>query len=115
MSKVGHPECSSLFQPSWQKYTHLSQAERGSKPYYTSAMWWFAVILMGIGEMGNFAAYGFAPATLIAPLGCVSVIGRCDLSHPPTSLMHYPYSVGEVKVASSGGQWKAGFLLGLPH
>lgn len=34
---------------------------------------------MGVGELGNFAAYGFAPASLIAPLGCVSVIGKCDL------------------------------------
>jgi hypothetical protein len=31
---------------------------------------------MGLGELGNFAAYGFAPASLIAPLGCVSVIGN---------------------------------------
>lgn len=71
--------------PLLQKYTHLRQAERGSKPYYTSAVWWFGVILMGVGELGNFAAYGFAPATLIAPLGCVSVIGRCDL-YPPHTL-----------------------------
>lgn len=35
--------------------------------------------LMGVGELGNFAAYGFAPASLIAPLGCVSVIGEYDL------------------------------------
>lgn len=31
---------------------------------------------MGLGELGNFAAYGFAPASLIAPLGCVSVVGK---------------------------------------
>ncbi|XP_029694699.1 NIPA-like protein 2 isoform X1 [Takifugu rubripes] len=63
-----------------QKYTHLRQAERGSKPYYTSPVWWFGVVLMGVGEMGNFAAYGFAPATLIAPLGCVSVIASAIIS-----------------------------------
>ncbi|MED6294877.1 NIPA-like protein 2, partial [Characodon lateralis] len=57
-----------------QKYAHVRQAQRGSKPYYTSTMWWCGVVLMGIGELGNFAAYGFAPASLIAPLGCVSVI-----------------------------------------
>ncbi|CAG05008.1 unnamed protein product, partial [Tetraodon nigroviridis] len=67
-----------------QKYTHLRQAERGSKPYYTSGVWWFGVILMGVGELGNFAAYGFAPATLIAPLGCVSVIVR-DVSRGATA------------------------------
>lgn len=31
---------------------------------------------MAIGETGNFAAYGFAPVTLIAPLGCISVTGE---------------------------------------
>ncbi|MBN3308464.1 NPAL2 protein, partial [Amia calva] len=35
---------------------------------------------MGVGELGNFAAYGFAPATLIAPLGCVSVIASAVMS-----------------------------------
>lgn len=63
-----------------QKYTHVRQAQRGSKPYYTSALWWMGVILMGVGELGNFAAYGFAPASLIAPLGCVSVIASAVIS-----------------------------------
>lgn len=71
-----------------QKYAHVRQSQRGSKPYYTSAMWWCGVVLMGIGELGNFAAYGFAPASLIAPLGCVSVIGKCDLFSPHTLSMH---------------------------
>ncbi|KAG2465050.1 NPAL2 protein, partial [Polypterus senegalus] len=35
---------------------------------------------MGIGELGNFAAYGFAPAMLVAPLGCVSVIASAIIS-----------------------------------
>ncbi|XP_030605969.1 NIPA-like protein 2 [Archocentrus centrarchus] len=63
-----------------QKYAHVRQAQRGSKPYYTSAMWWCGVVLMGVGELGNFAAYGFAPASLIAPLGCVSVIASAVIS-----------------------------------
>uniref|UniRef100_A0A665TP97 NIPA like domain containing 2 n=1 Tax=Echeneis naucrates TaxID=173247 RepID=A0A665TP97_ECHNA len=64
----------------YQKYAHVRQSQRGSKPYYTSLMWWCGVILMGIGELGNFAAYGFAPASLIAPLGCVSVIASAVIS-----------------------------------
>lgn len=69
-----------------QKYAHVRQAQRGSKPYYTSVVWWCGVLLMGVGELGNFAAYGFAPASLIAPLGCVSVIGESDLFFfPPRS------------------------------
>lgn len=54
----------------------MRQSQSGSKPYYTSTLWWCGIALMGIGELGNFAAYGFAPASLIAPLGCVSVIGK---------------------------------------
>ncbi|XP_034384870.1 NIPA-like protein 2 [Cyclopterus lumpus] len=63
-----------------QKYAHVRQSQRGSKPYYTSVVWWCGVALMGIGELGNFAAYGFAPASLIAPLGCVSVIASAFIS-----------------------------------
>ena len=60
-----------------QKYTHVRLSQRGSsKPYYKSVLWWLGISLMGLGELGNFAAYGFAPASLIAPLGCVSVIGK---------------------------------------
>ncbi|KAK1806747.1 hypothetical protein P4O66_005247 [Electrophorus voltai] len=63
-----------------QKYTHIRQSQRGTRPYYTSRLWWCGILLMGLGEMGNFAAYGFAPASLIAPLGCVSVIASAIIS-----------------------------------
>ncbi|XP_006028060.1 NIPA-like protein 2 [Alligator sinensis] len=64
-----------------QKYAHLRLAcLAAQKPYYTSKLWWSGIILMGAGELGNFAAYGFAPATLVAPLGCVSVIGSAFIS-----------------------------------
>lgn len=38
------------------------------------------MILMGLGEMGNFLAYGFAPASMIAPLGSVAVISNTILA-----------------------------------
>ncbi|XP_056331265.1 NIPA-like protein 2 [Danio aesculapii] len=63
-----------------QKYTHVRQSQRGTRPYYTSRVWWVGVLLMGLGELGNFSAYGFAPASLIAPLGCVSVIASAVIS-----------------------------------
>nr|DBA24092.1 TPA: hypothetical protein GDO54_011793 [Pyxicephalus adspersus] len=64
-----------------QKYTHLRLAQQQDPiPYYRSKLWWCGVLLMGIGELGNFAAYGFAPATLVAPLGCVAVIGSAVIS-----------------------------------
>lgn len=31
---------------------------------------------MGAGEAANFAAYAFAPATLVTPLGALSVLIR---------------------------------------
>jgi hypothetical protein len=36
--------------------------------------------LMFVGEAGNFLAYAYAPATLVAPLGAVSVISNRSLS-----------------------------------
>lgn len=39
---------------------------------------------MALGEAGNFAAYGFAPVTLVAPLGCMSVTGE-PISHVLTN------------------------------
>ncbi|XP_033914748.2 NIPA-like protein 2 [Acipenser ruthenus] len=64
-----------------QKYTHVRLSrQKDPEPYYKSVLWWCAIILMGIGELGNFTAYGFAPATLVAPLGCVSVIASAVIS-----------------------------------
>ncbi|EGW04064.1 NIPA-like protein 2 [Cricetulus griseus] len=57
-----------------QKYSHLHLAQKDlPKPYFKSVLWWSGTLLMAVGEMGNFAAYGVAPITLIAPLGCMSV------------------------------------------
>uniref|UniRef100_A0A8C9CL74 NIPA like domain containing 2 n=1 Tax=Phocoena sinus TaxID=42100 RepID=A0A8C9CL74_PHOSS len=64
-----------------QKYSHLQLVhQEHPRPYFKSVLWWSGVILMAVGETGNFAAYGFAPITLIAPLGCVSVTGSAIIS-----------------------------------
>ncbi|XP_051879461.1 NIPA-like protein 2 isoform X2 [Pristis pectinata] len=64
-----------------QKYTHVRLlCQESLTPYYKSKLWWCGIFLMGLGELGNFAAYGFAPATLVAPLGCVSVIASAAIS-----------------------------------
>ncbi|XP_047278199.1 NIPA-like protein 2 isoform X2 [Homo sapiens] len=64
-----------------QKYSHLQLAQQEHpRPYFKSVLWWGGVLLMAVGETGNFAAYGFAPITLIAPLGCVSVTGSAIIS-----------------------------------
>lgn len=54
--------------------THGSRAGDGSLNYLREWMWWMGFLLMGIGELANFIAYAFAPATLITPLGALSVL-----------------------------------------
>ncbi|XP_077207941.1 NIPA-like protein 2 [Paroedura picta] len=64
-----------------QKYSHVRLARLANqKPVYRSKLWWCGIILMGIGEMGNFAAYGFAAAMLVAPLGSMTVLGSALFS-----------------------------------
>lgn len=38
------------------------------------------MIMMALGETGNFLAYAYAPATVVAPLGAVSVISNSLLA-----------------------------------
>uniref|UniRef100_G1Q035 NIPA like domain containing 2 n=1 Tax=Myotis lucifugus TaxID=59463 RepID=G1Q035_MYOLU len=64
-----------------QKYSHLQLAhQEHARPFFRSLLWWGGALLMALGETGNFAAYGFAPITLIAPLGCMSVTGSAFIS-----------------------------------
>ncbi|KAH8434233.1 DUF803 domain membrane protein [Aspergillus melleus] len=42
--------------------------------YLKSPIWWSGVIMLGLGEVANFAAYAFAPAILVTPLGALSVL-----------------------------------------
>ena len=45
------------------------QVEEGQ--YLKSRLWWSGMILIAVGEGGNFLSYGFAPASVVAPLGTV--------------------------------------------
>ncbi|KAL6895070.1 magnesium transporter NIPA domain-containing protein [Trichoderma evansii] len=42
--------------------------------YMRSPLWWAGIATLGIGEVCNFAAYAFAPAILVTPLGALSVL-----------------------------------------
>lgn len=42
--------------------------------YLKNPIWWAGIATMAIGEVANFAAYTFAPAILVTPLGALSVI-----------------------------------------
>lgn len=50
------------------------------KSYLRSPYWWVGIITMTIGEAGNFLAYGFAPASIVSPLGVVAIISNCVIA-----------------------------------
>lgn len=50
------------------------RAGEGGHAYLKEWMWWAGLITMGLGEAANFIAYAFAPATLVTPLGALSVL-----------------------------------------
>lgn len=47
------------------------------RSYLRSPYWWAGIVLMTIGEAGNFLAYGFAPASIVSPLGVVALVSNC--------------------------------------
>ncbi|KAH0023793.1 DUF803-domain-containing protein, partial [Aureobasidium melanogenum] len=49
----------------------------GPKSYLKSPIWWLGIALMTLGEAGNFLAYGFAPASVVSPLGVVALVSNC--------------------------------------
>jgi len=49
----------------------------GPKSYLKSPIWWLGIALMTVGEAGNFLAYGFAPASIVSPLGVVALVSNC--------------------------------------
>ncbi|KAI1107282.1 DUF803-domain-containing protein [Jackrogersella minutella] len=51
-----------------------------SSSYLKSPSWWIGQVLMTVGEMGNFLAYGFAPASIVSPLGVVALISNCVIA-----------------------------------
>uniref|UniRef100_G1SD66 NIPA like domain containing 3 n=1 Tax=Oryctolagus cuniculus TaxID=9986 RepID=G1SD66_RABIT len=64
-----------------QKYCHIRLAgTKDPRAYFKTKTWWLGLFLLLLGELGVFAAYAFAPLSLIVPLGAVSVIGRYVLS-----------------------------------
>ncbi|KAK3600023.1 hypothetical protein CHS0354_012693 [Potamilus streckersoni] len=53
---------------------HGTRAGEGGLGYLKEWPWWAGMVLMVSGEFSNFAAYAFAPASLVTPLGALSVI-----------------------------------------
>ncbi|OAY82254.1 putative magnesium transporter NIPA4 [Ananas comosus] len=53
----------------------------GGYSYLYEPLWWAGMITMIVGEVANFAAYAFAPAILVTPLGALSIIISAALAH----------------------------------
>ncbi|CAN6444974.1 unnamed protein product [Victoria cruziana] len=57
------------------------RAGSGGYSYLYEPLWWAGMITMIVGEIANFAAYAFAPAILVTPLGALSIIISAVLAH----------------------------------
>lgn len=55
-------------------------ATKPSTNYLKSPYWWLGQVLITVGEMGNFLAYGFAPASIVSPLGVVALVSNCIIA-----------------------------------
>ncbi|CAG8433534.1 6731_t:CDS:2 [Ambispora gerdemannii] len=66
--------------PTSDRYEALLNPETDDYLYLHSKAWWLGVLLMLTGEVGNFIAYAFAPASLVAPLGTVALISNVILA-----------------------------------
>ncbi|XP_061416087.1 magnesium transporter NIPA2-like isoform X1 [Lethenteron reissneri] len=51
-----------------------TRAGDGGHAYLKEWLWWAGLITMAVGEAANFAAYAFAPASLVTPLGALSIL-----------------------------------------
>lgn len=58
-----------------------TRAGSGGYSYLWEPWWWAGMITMIVGEIANFAAYAFAPAILVTPLGALSIIFSAVLAH----------------------------------
>jgi len=64
-----------------QKFSHnKNNAAAEKKSYLLRPTWWLGMVLMGLGEAGNFLAYAFAPASIVAPLGTVALVSNAVIA-----------------------------------
>lgn len=57
-----------------------TETSEDTRTYLSSPYWWAGIVLMTIGEGGNFLAYGFAPASIVSPLGVVALVSNCIIA-----------------------------------
>lgn len=67
--------------------------ERRRPSFLQSRLWWAGIALMALGECGNFLSYGFAPASLVAPLGAVSLLANVAIA---PLMLHEPVGPSDI-------------------
>ncbi|OCT54690.1 DUF803 domain membrane protein [Cladophialophora carrionii] len=78
-----HQSSDGSLQPAFESKKQATSQEKdsdddsGRASYLKSPYWWLGLVLMIVGEAGNFLAYGFAPASIVSPLGVVALISNC--------------------------------------
>ncbi|CAO1632314.1 unnamed protein product [Sympodiomycopsis kandeliae] len=55
---------------------HEGEGNGLNTKFLRSGLWWLGMTMMVLGEGGNFISYGFAPASLVAPLGSVALLAN---------------------------------------
>ncbi|CAG4985987.1 unnamed protein product [Colias eurytheme] len=56
------------------------RASAGGFSYLKQWMWWLGLATMGLGEAANLLAYAYLPASLVTPLGALSILVTAILS-----------------------------------
>jgi len=59
------------------KHAHNINSDEEGKPikhFFYIPWWWIGVIGIVSGEVGNLIAYGYAPATVVTPMGAIGVV-----------------------------------------
>ncbi|XP_052191067.1 uncharacterized protein LOC127800483 isoform X2 [Diospyros lotus] len=64
-----------------QHQSHENIEGFGGYSYFWEPWWWAGMITMIVGEKANFAAYAYALAILVTPLGALSIIFSAVLAH----------------------------------
>ncbi|GAA5889119.1 hypothetical protein JCM16303_000106 [Sporobolomyces ruberrimus] len=60
--------------------SHSHSRPRTDKGFLRSPLWIGGFFLINLGEVGNFLAYGFAPTSLVAPLGMTALVANVFLA-----------------------------------
>ncbi|KAK4163432.1 magnesium transporter NIPA-domain-containing protein [Cladorrhinum sp. PSN259] len=64
----------------WTLGSDSEDSPKIASSYLQDPYWWLGQVLITVGEMGNFLAYGFAPASIVSPLGVVALVSNCVIA-----------------------------------